>query len=417
MQSGARRLAGTVRGRRTHNSLIAGQIALTILLLAGAGAAMEGFVRLMATPLGYDPHHVMYVWIPLHESSHATWNSRAAYFEQLRAKVAETPGVTAAAISTNATPPRNGREMRFEILGRPALEQQTGLVNFVAPGFFPILRIPLLRGRLWSESENQTGAHVVVINQTLARLYFPNGDAIGHSIKLPGIENRPPILVAAPGIADSWLQIVGIVGDARDAGLRDPIKPAAFLPSTLLMWEYTGFLVRSNGSPLPLLHSIQAQLASLNPDQQTANEADDLEQWIRDEPEWQQGNLVTWIFGAFSLLALALATVGLYSVVSYAVTQRTNEFGIRMALGAQREHVMRIVFSSMLVSVGSGIVAGLGLSLALNKILATWAVGSSRDPGILLAATLLLVLVAAIACALPARRASKVEPMAALRCE
>ena len=203
---------------------------------------------------------------------------------------------------------------------------------------------------------------------------------------------------------------MGIVGDARDAGLRDPIKPAAFLPSTLLMWEYTGFLVRLNGSPLPLLHSIQAQLASLNPDQQTANEADDLEQWIRDEPEWQQGNLVTWIFGAFSLLALALATVGLYSVVSYAVTQRTNEFGIRMALGAQREHVMRIVFSSMLVSVGSGIVAGLGLSLALNKVLATWAVGSSRYPGILLAATLLLVLVAAIACALPARRASKSSP-------
>ena len=142
------------------------------------------------------------------------------------------------------------------------------------------------------------------------------------------------------------------------------------------MWEYTGVLVRSNGPPLPLLHTIRAQLASLNPEQQTGNEADDLEQWIRDEPEWQQGNLVTWIFGAFSLLALALATVGLYSVVSYAVTQRTNEFGIRMALGAQREHVMRIVFSSMLVSVGSGIVAGLGLSLALNKILATWAEAS-----------------------------------------
>ena len=417
MQSGARRLAGSVRGRRTHNSLIAGQIALTILLLAGAGAAMEGFVRLMATPLGYDPHHVMYVWIPLHESSYATWDSRATYFEQLRAKVADTPGVTAAAISTNATPPRNGREMRFEILGRPALAQQTGLINFVGPGYFPTLRIPLLRGRLWNESENQTGAHVAVINQTLARLYFPNGDAIGHSIKLPGIENRPPILLAAPGIADSWLQIVGIAGDARDAGLRDPIKPEVFLPWTLCMWEYTGVLVRSNGPPLPLLHTIRAQLASLNPEQQTGNEADDLEQWIRDEPEWQQGNLVTWIFGAFSLLALALATVGLYSVVSYAVTQRTNEFGIRMALGAQREHVMRIVFSSMLVSVGSGIVAGLGLSLALNKILATWAEASSRDPVILLAATLLLVLVAAIACALPARRASKVEPMSALRCE
>jgi ABC-type antimicrobial peptide transport system permease subunit len=116
-------------------------------------------------------------------------------------------------------------------------------------------------------------------------------------------------------------------------------------------------------------------------------------------------------------LALALAAVGLYSVVSYAVTQRTNEFGIRMALGAQRGHVLQIVFTSMLVSVGSGILAGVGLTLALNKLLAAWAEGSSRDPAILLAATFLLILVAALACAVPARRASKVEPMTALRYE
>jgi predicted permease len=417
MQSNTRKMAGSARGRRTHNTLIAGQIALTILLLAGAGASMEGFVQLMRTPLGYDPHHVISVWIPLHENSNATWAARSAYFEQLRAKVADTPGVSATAISTNATPPRNGREMRFEILGRPILEQQTALINFAGQDYFPILHIPLLQGRLWNESENRNAAHLVVINQTMARLYFPNGDAIGHAIKLPGIENRPPILLSAPGIADSWLQIVGIVADDRDAGLRDPIKPEAFVPWTLCMWEYTAFLVRSDTPPLSLLHSIRVQLVSVNADQQTDGDAEDLEQWIKDEPEWQQGNLITWIFGAFSVLALALAAVGLYSVVSYAVTQRTNEFGIRMALGAQRGHVLRIVFASMLVSVGGGILAGLGLTLALNKILAAWAEGSSRDPVILLAATLLLILVAAVACAVPARRASKVEPMTALRYE
>jgi ABC-type antimicrobial peptide transport system permease subunit len=142
-----------------------------------------------------------------------------------------------------------------------------------------------------------------------------------------------------------------------------------------------------------------------------------LEQWIRDDPEWQQGHLVTWIFGAFAVVALGLASVGLYSVVSYAVTQRTNEFGIRMALGAQREHILWIVFASMLVSLGSGILAGLGLTLGLNRIFATWAEGSSRDPVILASASLVLIAVAGIACALPARRASKVEPMSALRCE
>jgi predicted permease len=417
MQSNTRKLAGSARGRRTHNTLIAGQIAFTILLLAGAGASMEGFARLIHTPLGYDPHHVMSVWIPMHDDSHTSWATRSAYFEQLRSKVAETPGVTETAISTNATPPRNGWDMRFEILGRPILEQQTAVMSFAGPEYFSTLRIQLLQGRLWNESENRNAAHLAVINQTMARLYFPNGDAIGHAIKLPLIENRPPIVLSAPGIADSWLQIVGIVADVRDAGLRDAVKPEAFVPWTLCMWESTQILVRSDVPPLSLLHTIRTQLASVNPDQQTSSEVVDLEQWIKDQPEWQQGNLIAWIFGAFSVLALALAAVGLYSVVSYAVTQRTNEFGIRMALGAQRGHVLQIVFTSMLVSVGSGILAGVGLTLALNKILAAWAAGSSRDPIILLAATFLLILVAALACAVPARRASKVEPMTALRYE
>jgi ABC-type antimicrobial peptide transport system permease subunit len=152
-------------------------------------------------------------------------------------------------------------------------------------------------------------------------------------------------------------------------------------------------------------------------DQQTDSDVDDLEQWIRDEPEWQQDYLITWIFSAFSVLALALAAVGLYSVVSYSVTQRTNEFGIRMALGAQRSHVLRIVFASMLLNVGCGILAGIGLTLALSRVLAAWTEGGSRDLVVLLAAALLLTLVAGIACAGPARRASKVEPMTALRYE
>jgi ABC-type antimicrobial peptide transport system permease subunit len=143
----------------------------------------------------------------------------------------------------------------------------------------------------------------------------------------------------------------------------------------------------------------------------------DLETWISDEPEWQQEHLVSWIFGAFAGLALALAAVGLYSVVSYTVAQRTNEFGIRMALGAQRGHVMRIVFASTLAAVGSGVLAGLALTVILNKVVAQWAQGDSSDPAILLGGTLLLVLVAGIASAIPAFRAAQVTPMTALRCE
>jgi ABC-type antimicrobial peptide transport system permease subunit len=159
------------------------------------------------------------------------------------------------------------------------------------------------------------------------------------------------------------------------------------------------------------------QIASVNADQQVAGNPEDLEHWIMHEPEYQQGNLISWLFGSFAVLALALASVGLYSVVSYSVAQRTNEFGIRMALGAQRGHVLNIVFTAILASVGGGVVAGLVLALAMNKVVAHWAEGSSRDPLMLVGATLVLGAVAAVACAIPARRASRVDPMEALRYE
>jgi predicted permease len=413
MQSSSRKIAGGVRGRATHNTLIAAQIALTLVMLAGASAAMEGFLKLMHTPLGYDPHNIMSVGIPVHDGSYKTSAERAAYFEQLRARAATVAGVTMTAISSNATPPSNGFETRFEILGRSAQDQQQTRINLVSPEYFPALRIPLLRGRLWTQTENHNAARVVVINQTMAQLYFPNGDAIGRSIKMPALQADPPFRLTAPD-ANNWLQIIGIMADKRDDGLRNPIKPEAFVPYTLVMGMYTQILVRSDVPPLSLLHAVSAQVNSVDPEQQTVNNVQDLEHWITGQQEWQQEQLVAWIFGGFAVLALALAAVGLYSVISYTVVQRTNEFGIRMALGAQRSHVLGIVFASTVFSVGGGIVAGLALTLALRKVLAQWAEGSSRDPLILLVVTVVLGVVAGLACVLPARRASNVDPMTAL---
>jgi putative ABC transport system permease protein len=416
MQSSTRKIAGGVRGRGTHNALIAGQIALTLLMLAGASAATEGFLRLMHTPLGYDPHNIMSVGIPVHDGTYKTWEERSAYFQHLRAKAATVPGVTMTAISANATPPSNGFNTQFEILGHPAIEQQFALINLVSPEYFPALRITLLQGRIWDQTENHNAAHLAVINQTLARQYFPNGDAIGHSMKIAALTSQPPFLLTAPG-ADGWLQIVGVIADKRDDGMRNPIKPEAFIPYTLAMGMGTQILVRSDVAPLSLVHAVAAQVNSVDPDQQINGQVQNLEQWITTQPEWQQEQLVAWIFGGFAVLALALAAVGLYSVVSYTVVQRTNEFGIRMALGAPRGYVLRIVFASTVVSVGGGILAGLMLTLALHKVLGQWAEGSSRDPLILLVVTVLLSAVAAIACVLPARRASNVDPMTALRYE
>jgi len=385
-------------------------------MLSGAGAAMEGFLRLMHTHLGYDPHNVMSVGIPVHDGTYKTWAERAAYFEHLRDRVATVPGVTMAAISTNATPPNNGQQATVEILGQAARDDQKIRVNFVSPGYFPVLHIGIAQGRIWDETENHNAAHVAVINETMARLYFPHGDALGHSLRVPEMRDEPPFNLAAPA-ATGWLQIVGVIIDKRDDGLRKPIVPEAFVPYLLSMRMWTQILVRSQVPPLSLLHAVGAEVNSIDADQQISGQVEDLEHWITDQQEWEQEHLVAWLFGAFAVLALALAAAGLYSVVSYSVAQRTSEFGIRMALGAPRQHILQIVFTSMAASVGSGVVAGLALTFSLNRVLGQWAEGSARDPLVIVAVTLLLALVAVAACIGPARRASEVDPMTALRYE
>jgi predicted permease len=414
MQASTRRIVGG-RGRVMNTILVAGQIALTLVMLTGAGAAMRGFLRLLHTPLGYDPHNIMSVGIPVHDGTYPTWEARAAYFETLRNKVAAIPGVTMAAISSNATPPSNGWGTSIEVMGKARKDDQKVRINFVNQGYFPILRIPLAQGRLWTEAENHNAAHVAVINETMARMYFPGG-ALGQALKIPDMKSEPPFVLAPPG-DEPWLQVIGVVADKRNDGLSKPILPEAFIPYTLNMRMWTQILVRSEVSPLSLLHAVGKQVNSVDSDQQISGQVDDLEQWIQNEQEWQQEHLVAWVFGAFAVLALALAAAGLYSVVSFSVAQRTNEFGVRMALGAQRGDVLRVVFGSALISVGSGMAAGILLTFSLNNVLASWAEGSSRDVLVLAGSAGLLCVVAALACAAPAYRASSVDPMTALRYE
>jgi ABC-type antimicrobial peptide transport system permease subunit len=210
------------------------------------------------------------------------------------------------------------------------------------------------------------------------------------------------------------MQIIGIVADARDDGLRKPVMPGVYVPFTTNMWMFTQILVRSRVPPLSLLHDIRAQIVQIDPEQQTMR-VRDLDAWITGQQEYAQQRLVATLFGIFSILALALAAVGLYSVVSYGVATRTNEFGIRMALGARAADVFRIVLTSTAVNVGTGLAAGLLLSIALDKLATKWVTESSRDPLILTGVTLLLIAAATLACLVPARRAAATDPMQALR--
>ena len=208
----------------------------------------------------------------------------------------------------------------------------------------------------------------------------------------------------------SW----GIIDDVRNNGLREPVKPSVYAPSTIDLPQFTQVLVKS-AVPSKLLEApIRKQLAKLNPDQQTFS-IDNLETWMANTPEWQQEHLAAWVFGAFAVLAALLAAIGLYSVVSYAVAQRTGEFGIRMALGAQPSEILRTVFAANLASISAGVVVGLILALTLNGIIQHWAGGSSRDPLTLIAVLALLCFVSFVACAVPARHATSISPMSALR--
>lgn len=416
MQAGTRRLTGSVKGRRMHTTLIAGQIALTLLLMTAAGAAIQSFVRMNNIPLGYEPQNTMSVVIPIGETAHTTWDDRANFISQLRNKIAATPGVLSAGISTNATPPSSGFTLPVEILGEQAAQAQEAHIEFVSPEYFSTLRIPFRSGRIWSQDEIARGATFVLVNQAFERHLLAGESAVGHAVRVPQFATLPPMLLTARGIT-GWLQIIGTVNDSVNDGLNKPVAPAVYTPYTLVMPPFTQVLVRTQGEPLVQLHSIRQRIATIDPDQQVGGEIRDLQGWIEHEPEFERGRLISILFGAFACLGLSLAAVGLYSVVSYTVLQRTSELGVRVALGARRLDVLGIVARSAGISVVIGIVAGLTLSFSLNRVIVRWIESGAPDPVTILMVSLVLIAVAALACVIPARRATAIDPMVALRCE
>jgi putative ABC transport system permease protein len=415
MQGSGRRVAGSASAKRAHNALIAAQVALTILLLTVASAAGKGFLRILSAHLGYEPHNTMSVPIPVHQNTYDDWQARSQYFENIRARIAAMPEVIEAGISTNATPPSNGNDQRVEIFGKGSAESPEARINFIDSGYFSVLHIPMIEGRLWDHSEIMRGAHLAVINQTMARQFWPNGNAIGQQIRIPTLKDQPPYSPAAPD-PDGWLQIIGVAGDALNDGLREPVKPAVFVPYSLQMRMFTQILVRTKVPPLSILHDIRAQLIQIDREQQVM-QVRDLETWIKDEDVYSQQRFIATLFAVFAVLALVLAAVGLYSVVSYGVATRTNEFGIRLALGAKATDVFRLVLSSTAGSVGSGLIVGLILSVAFSKLATRWVNETSRDPLILTFVVVLLVASAVAASLAPARRAASTDPMTALRYE
>jgi hypothetical protein len=348
------------------------------------------------------------------KGANPTWQARLNANELVRKTITEAPGVDTASVSTSWFPGFGGFNAKIEVQGKPSLTDAQALGCLVSPHEFMTLRIPLLAGRVYDDAENLRAAHLAVVNQSFVKQFLGGGDAIGQRVRSPMLKIEQPSLLLAQA-PDDWLEIIGVVGDSRNDGLDRPVKPAVFVPYSFVLPPDEALLVRVTGNPDAVLRSIKERLHQLNPEMVVGQ--DHTLMWWLDTQGWGRERFIATLFSLFAVLALALAATGLYSVVSFAVTQRTQEVGIRMALGAPRASIIRLVLASTGAMLGFGVAAGLALSVALNGVVASWVKGSSRDPLTLLSSALLLLLVAVAACVVPAWRAATIDPMRALRTE
>lgn len=414
IQAGSARLAGTVRGRHTHRLLIAAQVMLTMLLLAGAGAALRAFVRLVHTPLGFDPDRVFFMAVSRPEGGNRSWQYLAAQAELCRQTAAAAPAVLSASISSTWTPPFGGFRGAVLVSTNPHLTDAQAILALVSENIFSTLRVPLLQGRFFAPNEVASAAHVALVNRAFVQQYLPGRDPLGAAVRSPALKLDNPSLVSAAN-PDGWLQIVGVVDDSRNDGLDRPVLPAVYLPSSFVIPPNTFLLVRAQGDPEAAMRAVGNALHHLNGELFISSQHQ--LSWLLDTIAWGREKFLASLFGLFAVLALTLSAAGIYSVVSYTVSQRTREFGVRMALGSPRADVVRLVLQSSLLTVAAGAAVGLLLSLFLGKLLATSSHATVHDPTMLLVACGVLFAVTALACLYPAWRAASIDPMQAIRTE
>lgn len=398
-----------LRRGKLRSALVVGEVALSIVLLVGAGLMLRTLFALEHVPLGMNPRNVLVVSTPLPHDRYKTPQQRSVFFQQLLPRVSTLPGVISATESVGL-PPFGGPETDVTIPGKPHTAPWTTMVQLCGEGYFRTLQIPFLRGRLLSETDVADGRQVAVINRALAQRYFGSQDPLGHTIKFNVLDQQPDLP------HNAYFEIVGVVGNAKNRGLQEATLPEAFVPYTAISSFVGAILVRTAVDPLSLLPSVENQLWSVDPNVATSDTGS-LENLLQrnaySKPEF--GMILIAIFAG---VGLALVAVGVFSVMSYSVSLRTHEIGIRMALGAERGNILRMVLFSGLLLIALGITLGEVASIFMTRFMASelWGV-SSRDPVTFLAVVAVLLAVGLAACAMPARRATAVDPLIALRYE
>jgi predicted permease len=394
------------RGRaRLRQTLLAVEVGLTVVLLIGAGLLLRSYQELRSTDLGFARRDVLTMEMTLPKTSYSTGEQRAAFFEHLLARVRALPGVEAAGMTT--TIPGEGRRHDdvFFIREHPPLPRGQvldALTRFADPGYFKAMQIPLVEGRSFDADERVDHAQVVVVNQALVRQDFPNEDPIGRHIDAE---------MVFPGEA---LRIVGVVGNTRDEVSHDPF-PVIYYPLLSGDQRSVALTLRSRRDTSGIALSVQKAIAALDPELPVSRVLT-MEQVLGEST--LDARFDATLLLAFAVLSLLLAMVGLFGVLSFMAAQRRTEIGIRIALGAQREEILRLMLGDGLRPALWGLALGLAASLGLTRLIASLLFGTQPlDPLVYALVSGLLLAVAAVACLLPAWRAAQVDPMVALRME
>jgi len=410
LKDSGRGVSGGFRRGRLRNALVVVELALSLVLLTGAGVMMRTFVALQTVDLGFNPHNILVARLPFPKGQYKTAAEKQRFFSQLLPKLKALPGVVDAT-ETSTLPPYGGIPTDLDITGKTHSDRWEAIYQLVSEGYVHTLGARLLHGRLMEESEVAGARKVAVVNQTLVTKWFGKEDPIGRQITIKHLSTIPNSAVANP-----VFEIVGVISDMKNSGVQEPVRPEIMVPYTVTGFFERGILVRTAGNPVSLLNPVRREIWAV--DKNVAlTMTRTLDDFLSDF-SYAQPRFLLAVLGVFAGVGLVLVAVGVYSVIAYTVSRQTHEIGIRMALGASRGDVIGMVLRMGLWLVAIGLAVGLAASLAANRVLSSelWGV-SARDP-LTFAAVALVVLTAGVAaCWFPARRATRVDPMIALRFE
>ena len=402
-------ISGGFRHGRLRDAVVVLEVGLSLTLLVAAGLLMRSFVALREVHLGLQPDHVLVARLPLPLERYKTADQVAGFYRPLLQRLKALPGVVEAT-ETSTLPPYGGIPSDIEIPGKTHAEKWNAMFQLVSEGYFLVLKIQFVGGRAFTEAEVNGARKLAIVNQTFVKKYLGNENPIGRQVRIALLaEFDDPV-------KEPMFEIIGLVADAKNRGLQDPVEPEIWVPFTVTGSAFRGILVRTAKEPLTMLNAVQHEIWATDASV-AVTLTGTLEGYI-SQFSYAGPRFGFMLMTIFSSIGLVLVTLGVYSVLAYTTARRTHEIGIRMALGAEGPDVLRLVVSMGLRLVAIGVALGLIASLALGRVIATqlWGV-SPYDPWTLTCVPALLIITGLLACWIPARRAATVDPLVALRYE